>query len=119
MGVCSDQSCKHEGKIQMLDQRDQMIQESLSELKSKTDLILMQITKVAVLEVNHVHQTEALSRAFKRIDDLEGQITALTANTNAFINRVDGMARMAKFLWVMMGGGLGAMLLKVLFGGTT
>jgi hypothetical protein len=108
--------CKHEAKIAILDQRDSMIMESLQELKSKTDLILMQVTKVAVLEVNHSHHNEAMSRAFLRIEKLEEAGGTLGKETREFINQVKGMTRVAYWLWGAMGTGLGAMMLKILFG---
>lgn len=93
-----------------------MIMDALSELKGKTDLILMQVTKVAVLEANHTHQGEALGRAFIRIEGLEKEVDALTKETTQFIHEIKGMARMAWWAWGAMGTGLGAMFLKVIFG---
>jgi hypothetical protein len=118
--------CKQEAKIAMLEQRDGMILDLLGKLEQKTDLILMQITKVAVLEVNHDHQSEALARAFTRIEHLERatadaakessrQIEALSTETRKFMNQMEGMARGAKILWTLMGGGLGLMFLKIVF----
>lgn len=109
--------CKHEGKIAMLEQRDAMIMDALSELKGKTDLILLQVTKVAVLEVNHGHQSEALGRAYSRIEKLEEGAADLATETREFMNTMNGMARMAKWMWSLMGGSLGLMMLKMLFGG--
>lgn len=109
--------CKHEGKIAMLEQRDQMIMDALTELKGKTDLILMQVTKVAVLEANHSHHAEALGRAFTRIEVLENSIKTVSEETKAFMHTMQGMARMAYWVWGLMGTGLGTMLIKVMFGG--
>lgn len=121
--------CKQEAKIAMLEQRDAMIIDLLGKLEQKTDLILMQITKVAVLEVNHDHQSEALARAFNRIESLERavsdsakesarQIESLGTETRKFMNQMEGMAKGARILWTIMGSGLGIMMVKTLFWGT-
>ena len=115
MPDCHD--CKHEGKIAMLEQRDQMIMDALNELKGKTDLILMQVTKVAVLEANHGHHAEALGRAFSRIESAEKQIKDISVESREFMNQIKGMMRVAYWLWGAMGTGLGEMLIKILFGG--
>ena len=107
--------CKHESKIAILEQRDQMIVEALQKMDGKVDLILMQVTKVAVLEVNHSNHNEALGRAFSRIETLEKDNAALAKEAREFINEVKGMAKMGYWVWGLMGTGLGAMLVKVLF----
>lgn len=109
------EDCKQLGRIAVLEQRDASIIESLQELKQKTDLILMQVTKVAVLEVNHSHQSEALARAFTRIEQIEKELTTLSKETREFMHTVQGMSKMAWYLWGGMGAGMVAMLSKVMF----
>jgi hypothetical protein len=94
-----------------------MIMDALTELKGKTDLILMQVTKVAVLEANHAHHNEAIGRAFARLEALEKAHKDFTDNTLAFTNQIKGMAKMAYWVWGLMGTGLGAMFIKIMFGG--
>lgn len=109
----SDCECKHEGKIAMLEQRDQMILDSLQELKGKTDMILMQVTKVAVLEVNHDVQSKALDRAFSRIELLENG----NATIMGLINQAQGGAKVLNWLVSSLGIGNLILLVKVLFFG--
>ena len=71
--------CKHEAKLAQLEARDMSIQEALDRQAKqldnqdlKLDMILTQVTKVAVLETNHMHHSSGLERAFteiKRVDD--------------------------------------------------
>lgn len=107
--------CKHESKIAMLEQRDQMILDLLQKLEGKVDLVLMQLTKVAVLEANHDHQSEALGRAFTRIESLELEMKSLSKSTNEFISHTKGMARMAWYLWGLITALVGALGIKVMF----
>lgn len=106
-----DCSCKHEGRIVMLEQQDISIKESLNKFETKLDLILLQISKVAVLETNHTNQNEALGRAFKRIETIENT----TSNIMEFVNKTKGMATLAYILWGAVGAGLFMLGVKVLF----
>lgn len=115
-GDTSQCDCKHEAKIAMLDHRDSTIVDALHELKGKVDLILIQTTKIAVHEVYHNNHSEALHRAFGRIEDTEHNVNDLAKETREFMNQVRGMMKMAYWLWGAMGTGLGLMALKVLFG---
>lgn len=112
----ADCECKHEGKIAMLEQRDQMIVDALNKLEGKVDLILMQITKVAVLEVNHQNHNEALSRSFKRIEDLESSVQKLSKESSDFISYTKGMAKMAMIIWGILTGAVGLLGVKIVFG---
>jgi hypothetical protein len=109
--------CKYEAKIAMLEHRDASIVETLTKLEGKIDLILMQITKVAVHEVYHDNHNEAITRASTRIERVEIDTAALARETREFTNQVKGMMRMAYWQWGMMGTGLGGMMIKLLFNG--
>lgn len=112
----ADCECKHDGKIAMLEQRDQMIVDSLNKLEGKVDLILMQITKVAVLEVSHANQNEAIARSFKRIEDLEASLKNLSKESSDFISYTKGMAKMAMIMWGILTGAVSLLGIKIIFG---
>ena len=107
-------SCPHEGRIYSLEQQDAMIRESLSKFESKLDQILGYINKIAVLENNHNHHADEITRAFRRIEKLEQEVEMLSRETRAFINKVDGVVSLSRWLWVGMGGTILAMLFKIL-----
>ncbi len=107
----SDCDCIHETRISNLEAQDSTIKESLNKFENKLDLILLQISKVAVLEANHGHQNEAIGRAFERIESVEKTL----ADVNRFVHRTEGMAKMAYILWGALGSGLVMLAIKVMF----
>ena len=114
--------CKHEPAIQALKASEASMQKSIDGVSTKLDLILAQITKVAVLEEKHSNQVADINRAHKYIKDLEEQqekdvdalrkeLSDLAKETRAFINQAKGMWALLSFL----GAGFIATLVKVLF----
>lgn len=104
--------CKHEGDIQMLKSNETSMQKALDGVNMKLDMILAQITKVAVLEEKHTYQGEALGRAFNKLGTMENELHEL----DRFRHRTEGMAKMAWILWVAIGSAVFALALKVFFG---
>lgn len=80
-------------------------------VSTKLDLILAQITKVAILEEKHSNLIIDNDRAHKKIGDLGKEMSDLAKETRAFINYSQGRD---KVLWAI---GAGVLLLgvKVLF----
>ena len=127
--------CKHEAKLAQLEARDASIQEALLRQEKhlenqdlKLDMILTQVTKVAVLETNHAHHSSGLERAFAEIgrvdhrfsDDLKkvsADLATLSTQANHFIHNLEGKTTMLKWVLLVMGSGLGLTAMKVLFGG--
>lgn len=118
--------CKHEFEIKALAQRDEALQKSMDGVSTKLDLILAQITKVAVLEEKHSNQTVDLTRAHDKIGKLEKELDEkagslkreldeLSKEARGFINHTNGMAKMAWLLWTCLGAGVVTLFVKVLF----
>lgn len=107
--------CSQLHRIDTLERKDESIFSALKKMEdkfdSKLDLILFQISKIAVLEANHQHQSSALDRAFKKIEDLEKSVEG----TVAFKHKTEGMAKMAWYLWAALSGVVGFLLIKVFF----
>lgn len=105
--------CPHEMRITSLERRQDDFNDYLKKLEdkldAKLDLILMQLSKVAILEEKHNYQSTALERAFSKITVLEASLESL----KEFKNKTEGMARMAWLIWTAMGLSLGAILTKV------
>ena len=103
--------CKHEASIQSLKASEAAMQKSIDGVSTKLDLILAQITKVAVLEEKHSNQSADVNRAHKYIQDLETkqeddvkvirtELAELAKETRAFINQAKGMWALLTFLGV-------------------
>lgn len=107
--------CSQIHRIDTLERRDESIFSTLKKMEdkfdAKLDLILFQINKIAVLEANHQHHSNALDRAFEKIEHLEDSIR----ETEAFRNKTEGMAKMAWTLWAAISGIVGFLLIKVFF----
>ena len=103
--------CTQEGRIVILEQQDISIKEGLHQMLSKTDLILAQLGRVAVLEANHSHQSETMTRAFAKITAVETDMKSLTD----FMNKAKGMAQFAYIIWGALGAGVFMLFIKVLF----
>lgn len=107
-----DHRCQQVNRIETLEKRDESIIKTLELMENrfdaKLDLILSQISKIAVLEVNHQNASSAINRAFTKMEELE----KLTRDLAAFRDRTEGMAKMAWLLWGVMGTGLGFLILK-------
>lgn len=106
--------CNQDTRISTMERRYESLLESIKKMEDKfdgkLDLILFQVNKVAVLEEKHTSQSQALGRAFQKIETLEGHIDDLSS----FKNRAEGMARMAFVLWSALGISVGAIAVKVL-----
>ena len=114
--MAAECECKQEGKNAMLEERDKMIVESLSKQDMKLDMILSQVTKVAVLENNHQHHSSGLERAFKQIQKHEDELDSLSKEVKDFIAHTRGMARMAWDLRGFLSGTVGILGIKLVFG---
>ena len=67
--------------------------------ETKLDMILLQISKIAVLEVNLGNNTAATQRAFQAIATLEDKVSTL----EQFKARIEGMTKLAWLLWGTIG----------------
>ncbi len=114
MSESPNYACQQTHRIESLEKRDEALIESLKTLENrfdaKLDLILSQISKIAVLEVNHQNATSAINRAFSKLEEVEKTTRELVT----FRDHTEGMAKMAWLLWGLMGTGLGFLIIKAI-----
>ena len=108
--------CKHESTISGLTHDRDAMKNTLEGVSTKLDLILAQITKVAILEERHTNSTLDINRAHAYIADLREDVDTLSKEVREFINYSKGAARTAWAVWSFMGATVLAVLGKVLFG---
>lgn len=112
--------------IENLKQRDNDLQKAIDSVSMKLDLILVQITKVAVLEEKHTSQAADINRAHAYIADLKRRheaddkelrelVATLSRDTLAYINQSKGQNRVIWTLITTFGSALLTMLVKILF----
>ncbi|MDD5176256.1 MAG: hypothetical protein PHQ05_07545 [Sterolibacterium sp.] len=101
----------HEKRLSITEQSVAHMERTMEAVSTKLDLILAQITKVAILEEKHSNLIIDNDRAHKKIGDLGKEMSDLAKETRAFINYSQGRD---KVLWAI---GAGVLLLgvKVLF----
>lgn len=80
-------------------------------LTTKMDLLLAQMTKVALLEERNITQQVDITRAHKKIEDLEDKHDALATEIRAFMNYSKGQQ---KIMWAI-GTAVAALIVKALF----
>ena len=80
-------------------------------LTTKMDLLLAQMTKVALLEERNITQQVDITRAHKKIEDLEKKHDDLATEIRAFMNYTKGQQ---KILWAI-GTAVAALIVKALF----
>lgn len=107
--------CKHEGVIQTLLHSRDAAQKTLEGVSTKLDLILAQITRVAILEEKHSNSAADITRAHDKIAVVEQELETLSREVRDYMAYSRGVTRTAWAIWTLMGSGLGAMLLKILF----
>jgi len=107
--------CLKEGVIAGLIHDRDSIKRSMESVSTKLDLILAQITKVAILEERHSNSVEDINRAHVYIETLEGELKTLAAEVRDFMAHSRGMMRMGWVIWTILSSGLGMMLAKLFF----
>ena len=80
-------------------------------LTTKMDLLLAQMTKVALLEERNITQQVDITRAHKKIEDLEKKHDDLATEIRAFMNYSKGQQ---KIMWAI-GTAVAALIVKALF----
>ena len=107
--------CASHHRITALEKRDEDLLSEIRKMSekfdSKLDMIISQVTKIEVLEVNHSYHKDAMDRAFKKIEQLEANCTTLVE----YKNKAEGMAKMAWLLWSGMGISVVGLIFKALF----
>ena len=101
----------HEKRLSLTEQAVSSIKATNEGMTTKLDLILAQVTKVAILEERHNNQSIDITRAHDKISKLETKHDELAVEIRAFMNHTKGQA---KVLWVI-GGAVGMLAIKILF----
>jgi hypothetical protein len=104
---CTD----HERRIALLEQSVDSLKRTNEGVSTKLDLILAQVTKVAILEEKHNTQVLDITRAHDKVSRVEEKHDALAIEIRAFMNQMKGQS---KILW-SLGAVVGMLLIKVLF----
>lgn len=87
------------------------VEKVMDAVSTKLDLILAQITKVAILEEKHSNLIIDNDRAHKKISDLAEKFDRLAEESRAFMNYSKGQQ---KVMWTI-GGVVMALVIKALF----
>lgn len=87
------------------------MERTMEAVSTKLDLILAQITRVAILEEKHSTQQADVNRAHAKIDALAKEVEGLAKETRAFISYSQGRD---KVLWALGAVVLG-LFIKALF----
>lgn len=87
------------------------VEKVMDAVSTKLDLILAQITKVAILEEKHSNLIIDNDRAHKKISDLTDKFDKLAEETKAFMNYSKGQQ---KVMWTI-GTAVAALVIKALF----
>ena len=105
--ACSE----HEKRIALTEQAVMSIKQTSEGMTTKLDLILAQITKVAILEEKHSNLLIDNDRAHSKIADVVDKLDKLAEESRGFMNYTKGQN---KVLWTIGSVVLG-LLIKALF----
>jgi hypothetical protein len=108
---CGTNGCANEQRLTQLEKNDEALTATLNKMDEKLDAMLSKLNRIEVLENSHHYQTEAVSRAHKRIDELETRQKVC----EAFKNKAEGMATVAWAIWTMLGASVFMLFIKILF----
>jgi hypothetical protein len=95
-----------ESRVSRVEYQVDGVQAAIQKMDTKLDLIVSQVNKITILEINHQQHKETFARAFKRIEDLEEKNNQLAT----VLSSAKGGAGMFKWLMATFGGGLIALI---------
>lgn len=104
---CSD----HAQRLALTEKSVNQMERTMEAVSTKLDLILAQITKVAILEEKHSNLLIDNDRAHKKISDIAAKLDALSTEARGFMKYTEGQN---KVLWAI-GGIVMALVIKALF----
>lgn len=104
---CAD----HEKRLSLTEQAVMSIKATNEGITTKLDLLLAQMTKVALLEEKHANQQADVSRAHSKIEKLSDELEKLGEESREFINYTRGQNTV---IWGLAGT-VAALFIKVLF----
>lgn len=107
----SNPCAEHEKRISLTEQAVMSLKSTNEGITTKLDLLLAQMTKVALLEERNITQQIDLSRAHSKIESNADKLEALSVESRAFMNYTKGQT---KVLWAI-GTAVFGLLVKALF----
>ena len=113
---CNLIHCPHVGRISKLEAQQDHVAQTVLKIDAKLDQVLLALGRVEVLENKHAHHTEALGRAFARIESIEKQSRDTAAALSDLMSQIKGMSRLALVIWMVMGSAVGVLVTKVFSG---
>lgn len=116
MTPCTPIHCPHAGRISKLEAQQDHVAQVVLKMDGKLDQVLLALGRVEVLESKHAHHTEALGRAFARIESIEKQSKDTATALNDLMSQIKGVSRLAIVLWTVLGGTVGVLITKVFAG---
>lgn len=96
--MSSESTADHEKRLSVTELSVSHMQRTMEAVSTKLDLILAQITKVAILEEKHSNLIIDNDRAHKKIEGLTTKVDELSIETRAFMNYSRGRD---KVLWAL------------------
>lgn len=101
----------HEQRIALLERAVSSIERSNEANGAKLDMILTQVTRVAILEEKHTAQQADVNRAHNGLANIGKKLDELATESRAFMNYSRGQG---KIIWALAGG-VAMLSIKVLF----
>ena len=101
----------HDQRLALTEQAVMSLKSTNEGITTKLDLLLAQMTKVALLEERNITQQQDLTRAHAKIESNAKLLDALAIESRAFMSYAQGRD---KVLWAL-GGIVMALLVKALF----
>ena len=102
---------EHDKRLTMAEKNLSSVEKVMDAVSTKLDLILAQITKVAILEEKHSALIIDNDRAHKKISDLAEKFDRLAEESRAFMNYSKGQQ---KVMWAI-GAAVSALVIRALF----
>lgn len=107
-------NCPYSSRITKLEAQHDHLAPMINKLDVKLDQVIITLSRVEVLESKHNNHTDALERAFDRIETIEKQVSETSKVLADTLSQLKGMTRFGVVLWVALSGCIGFVFNKVL-----
>lgn len=107
-------NCPHTSRITKLETQYDLLVPTIGKIDGKLDIVVGGLNRVELLETKHSTHTEAIERAFKRIEVVEAQSVTTAKALADMLSQLKGMYRLGVVMWVVLGGTIGFILNKVI-----
>ena len=105
----------HEKRVSSLEHASQTLKEAIGGMTIKLDLILAQVTKVAILEEKHNTQQLDLNRLYARVETMNDKMEIFVASISEYVNNSKGRDKTLWAVAALIGGTVFILLIKILF----